>query len=227
MSKIKCLVVDDEQIAQRIIISYLNDLDDYEVVATCQNAIQANQVLNEHSIDLMFLDIEMPKIKGLAFLKTLSNPPAVIITTAYREFALEGFELDVVDYLLKPISFERFLKAINKFNREKSSPETISPQSKKIIHLKSDRKMLRLNEMDIRYIEGMSNYVLVHVQDHKYPVYISLTEIKSQLSSNFIRVHKSYIINKHFVNSYTKEIVEVTGKEIPIGKSYREVINEL
>ncbi len=226
MSKIKCLIVDDEPIAQRIIVSYLNDLDDYEVVATCNNAIQANQVLQKEAIDLMFLDIEMPKIKGLAFLKTLSNPPAVIITTAYREFALEGFELDVIDYLLKPISFQRFFKAINKFSAKRTPPTTASNPSEKIIHLKSDRKMLRLNEAAIKYIEGMSNYVLVHVDQQKYPVYISLTEIKRKLGADFIRIHKSYIINKRFVHSFTKEIVEIDGKELPIGKSYRGVIEE-
>ncbi len=231
MSKIKCLVVDDESIAQRIMVNYLNELDNYEVVATCNNAIKANQVLNQQAIDLMFLDIEMPKIKGLAFLKTLAHPPAVIITTAHREFALEGFELDVIDYLLKPISFERFLKALNKFNRKHAaslpvtSPLPAPPTPpEKIIYLKSDRKMLRLKENQIRYIEGMSNYVVVHVQDQKHAVYISLTEIKSKLSANFIRVHKSYIVNKQFVNAYTKEIVDIAGEAIPIGKSFREGI---
>ncbi len=225
MSKINCLIVDDEPIAQRIIASYLKELEDFHLVTTCKNALEANKVLNQEAVDLMFLDIEMPKLKGLAFLKSLSNPPKVIITTAYREYALEGFELDVLDYLLKPISFERFFKAVNKFKAIHTKTTDTKPTPAKIIHLKSDRKMLRINEAEIRYIEGMNNYVLVHVEGQKFPVYISLTEIQSKLGDQFVRIHKSFIINKDYLAAFTKEYVEIGGKEIPIGKSYKEVVD--
>jgi len=222
------LIVDDEAVAQRIIRKYLSDLPNFEIITTAFNAIEAMQVLQKESIDLMFLDIEMPKIKGLAFLKTLQNPPDVIITTAYRDYALEGFELEVIDYLLKPISFERFLKAINKYQKTRQSiappPISVKPTEEQFIYVKSERKTLKLREADIQYLEGMSNYIVIYIDGKSHIVYASITKMLEQLSDQFLRIHKSYVVNKRFIRSYSKEAVEVGEKELPIGKSYKEVI---
>lgn len=227
MTKIKCLIVDDEPIAQRIIMGYLSELPDYEVVDTCLNAIEAMKILQEKKVDLMFLDIEMPKLKGLAFLKTLQNPPAVIITTAHREYALEGFELEVLDYLLKPISFERFFKSVNRYQKLHSMPsEPGLPDTPtgKYLYVKSDRKTLKILEDDIQYIEGMNNYLIIHIDGKSHIVYSSLSSFCMQLSDHFLRIHKSYLINRKFIQSYSKESVEINGKELPIGKTYKQVI---
>ncbi len=231
MTDIRCLIVDDESIAQRIIVKYLNDLSGFEVVGTCLNAIEAIAVLEKENVDLMFLDIEMPKLKGLAFLKTLNNPPHVIITTAHREYALEGYELEVLDYLLKPISFERFIKAINRFkkiNPSKGTPDSTTMEDvDSVIYIKSNRKTIKLSKPDISYIEGMNNYIIIHIDGERHIVYQSITETIDQLGSNFIRIHKSYVINCKKVKSFTKEQVNLDGVTLPIGKTYKGVVDRL
>jgi len=230
MNKIKCLIVDDEAIAQRIIVKYLKDLSDYEIVETCLSALEAMKVLQEKEVDLMFLDIEMPKLKGLAFLKTLKNPPQVIITTAHREYALEGFELEVLDYLLKPISFERFFKAVSKYRRltQANLADSIIPEDREddFLYVTSERKTLKLQINEIQYIEGLNNYVIIHINGNKHIVYTSLTEITRKLNSSFLRIHKSFVINRKYIRSFTKEIVEIGEKELPIGKSFKDVTAE-
>lgn len=228
MDKIKCLIVDDEVIAQRILTKYLSELSNYEIIATSLNAMEAMQVLQEHAVDLMFLDIEMPKLKGLSFLKTLKNPPAVIITTAHREYALEGFELEVLDYLLKPISFERFFKAVNRYKKHEPAVidlSTIQEKAEPYLYVKSDRKTLKLLMHEILFIEGLSNYIILHVNNNQHIVYTALGEIQKQLDDNFLRIHKSYIVNKKMIKSYTKEVVSLGNIELPIGKSYKETTN--
>lgn len=230
MNKIKCLIVDDEAIAQRIIAKYLSNLSDYEIVDNCLSALEAMQVLQEKEVDLMFLDIEMPKLKGLAFLKTLKNPPQVIITTAHREYALEGFELEVLDYLLKPISFERFLKAVNKFRKvaQINNPSTQKHHhlTDEFLYVTSDRKTQKLRMAEIQYIEGLNNYIIIHIDGKKHIVYSSITEIIRKLNNSFLRIHKSFAINKEYIRSFTKEIVEIGDKELPIGKSFKDVTAE-
>lgn len=221
---IKCLVVDDEPIAQRIIVSYIKDIPDMEMLACADHAIQAMEVLQNEKIDLMFLDIEMPKIKGLDFIRSLSHPPAIILTTAHREFALDGFDLGVVDYLLKPISFERFFQAVNKYKQLYHTPIPVKHAESNFpthILLKSERKMFRINLSEIRYIEGMSNYVKVFTTTSKIIVYESLTVLLQRLPEYFIRTHKSYIVNRLMIHSFDKESVNLEGISIPIGKTYR------
>ena len=231
MHKVNCLIVDDEPIAQRIIANYLADLPDFVIEDTCLHAIEALSVLESKNIDLMFLDIEMPKLKGLSFLKTLKSPPHVIITTAHREYALEGFDLEVVDYLLKPISFERFIKAINRFKKIyelKDSSSINKPKiSADIIYVKSDRKTIKLSQSNIEYIESMNNYIIFHVADHRYIVYSSMTEMLNQLNSSFIKIHKSYVVNKEKVTAFTKEQVTLGQIELPIGKAYKAIMEKL
>ncbi len=222
------MIVDDEVIAQRIIAGYLADLEDFEVVARCTNAITAMEELKKQEVDLLFLDIEMPKLSGLSLLKTLHNPPPVILTTAHREYALEGFELQVVDYLLKPISFERFLKSLNLFKMRRPKLGGIESEEATdlgpIIYVKSDKKNYKLNVNSISYIESMSNYIIIHLAKDRYIVYKSLADILEELPKSFIRIHKSYVVNKDKIDYFTRELVKVGAKEVPIGKTYKENI---
>ena len=229
MSNIKCLIVDDEPVAQQIIGKYLSELATYEIVDTCLNALEAMEILRRQQVDLLFLDIEMPKLKGLAFLKALPKTPHVIITTAHREYAYESFELEVLDYLLKPISFERFLRSINKFQRlyEPATSHASLPQSAtKFIYVKSERKTLKLNEDEISYLEGMNNYIIIHHRGKAHIVYASISHMLKELGDQFLRIHKSFVINRNHILSYSKEAVDIAGKELPIGKAYKEVVDQ-
>ncbi len=230
MNKVRCLIVDDESIAQRIISAYLNDLSGYEIVGTCRNAMEAMVVLKDHKVDLMFLDIEMPKLNGLDFLKVLDNPPSVILTTAHRNYALESYEYEILDYLLKPISFERFLKALKRYSpREQSSPnqEADLVPRKKYIYVKSDRKTFKLLLSNIAYIEAMNNYVIFHTPQKRYVVYRSISDLLTELDDRFVRIHKSFVVNKIKVLSFNKESVCVLEKDLPLGKTYRDSIDKL
>lgn len=230
MKKIKCLIVDDEPIAQRILEGYLTDLSDFELVQKCKNALEAREVLTKQDVDLMFLDIEMPKIKGLSFLRTLQQAPAVIITSAYREYALEGYELEVLDYLLKPISFERFLKAVNLYKKLYFKNKSPLPKQKasQDLYVKSNRKTVKISMDWILYIEGMNNYIKIHTKDEVHVVYDSLSHILKRLPGSFFRIHKSFIVNHIHITAFTKEYVELGGKQLPIGNAYqREVIKKL
>lgn len=230
MKLFKCLIVDDEPVAQRILEGYLADFSEFELVDKCLHALAARTVLQQTTIDLMFLDLEMPKLKGLAFLKTLQNPPAVIITTAHREYALEGFELEVLDYLLKPISFERFLKAINRFQKIHTNGNTLSSEpileTTEFLYVKSNRKTLKIPQHTIDYIEGMNNYIKIYCQQDMHIVYTSLQKILLDLGTSFLRIHKSYIINKHKIKAFNQEQIEVGAKQLPIGNKYRWVIEQ-
>ena len=225
MAKIKCLIVDDEAVARRIISKYLQDLGDFEIIASCSDALQARNLLNDQVIDLLFLDIEMPKLNGLALLKTLTDPPAVVLTTAYREYALEGYELDVLDYLLKPISFERFIKAINKFKKQQPSGSETPTPSEKSIYIKSDRKTIKLKLADILYVESMNNYIIVHTEGQKHTVYSSISSFAEELSEQFIRIHKSYLVNRSRVSAFWKEQVEIGDISLPVGRTHRNKLD--
>lgn len=220
----RCLIVDDEPVAQNILIRYLDQVEGYEVVGKCIEAVEAVNILNNNRVDLIFLDIEMPGIDGLSFLKTLSNPPKVIITTAYREYALEGFELDVVDYLLKPISFDRFLKAINKINRRlEVENEAHLPKEADYIYLRADNKMVQVPFSEIKYIQSLSNYVQIFRDGKSIISYQKLSHLQKVLpSSKFLRVHRSYIIPVERIKAYTNSFIEIDDQEIPLGGKYRD-----
>ena len=220
MSKIRCLIVDDEPIAQRILEKYISNTLELEVTGICSNALEANSFLKHNDIDLIFLDLEMPRLKGFDFLKLLSNPPMIIITTAHREFALEGFEHGVIDYLLKPISFERFLKATNKI----PNVTTKEKRNGKIVYVKSERKVFKLNTNDIRIIESKNNYIYIKTTTKNHIVYKSLSSFKSELPENFVQIHKSYIINKDYISSFSKDSVKLKNDEYPIGQKYKNNI---
>lgn len=229
----RCIIVDDEPLAIKLIRTHVSRFDFIEVVAECKNAIQAVDVLRKENIDLLFLDINMPKITGLEFLKSLPHPPAVIITTAYREYALEGYDLDVVDYLLKPISFDRFLKAINKYcerqeKRSQSAPSSTLKYQDLYIYIQDGKTIHKVYYKDILYFEGYGEYVKVH-STHK--VYLSrepMHEYENRLpQGQFLRTHKSFIISLRKVNAFTSGSVFVQGVELPIGRTYKEQVFQM
>jgi DNA-binding LytR/AlgR family response regulator len=228
--KIRCLIVDDEALARQVVKKYLEDLNEFEIVAECKNAIEAIDCLNRESVDLIFLDINMPKLSGLSFLKTLQNPPIVILTTAYREYALEAYELAVIDYLNKPFSFERFLKAINRakmiFESKQNLIETKPTQEgikSDFIFIKADKKTHRISFSNIIYIEALGDYIKIHTEDSTIVTYMSLKKIEAILPpSLFPRIHKSYIISLEKTVSIEGNMVEIANEKITIGSSYRK-----
>jgi DNA-binding LytR/AlgR family response regulator len=232
MKEIKCLVVDDEPIAAQVIKSYLDKLDTFTLVETCENALQAFEYLQTNRVDLMFLDIQMPKITGLEFLKTLQTPPKVIIVTAYREFAFEGFELDVVDYLLKPVSFERFLKAINKFNnldiittRSHLDERKMPKPDQESIWVRADRKNVKILIDDINYIEGLKDYVKIYVKNGLIISKMPMKNMEKVLpSEGFIRIHRSYLVPISKISAFNNEGIEIDSAVLPIGKMYKESV---
>ena len=232
--QINCIAVDDEPPALQLIEKYIQAIPVLHLIGTCSNAVDALTLLQHNSIDLLFLDIQMPQILGTDFMRTLSNPPKVIFTTAFRKFAVEGFDLDAVDYLLKPISFERFLKAINKvmkFNLlvdEKNLFNAVQEThvENKFIYLRADRKNIKVNLDDLWFIESLKNYIKVVTKDKtiiaKYPI----SMLEGTLPSSFIRIHRSFIIAKDKVESFTHDFIQIGKYELPISRSYRHDVEK-
>lgn len=226
--KIRCLIVDDEPLAIKLIRNHLKHFKQFEIVAECENAIEASQILQNNTIDLLFLDIQMPEINGIDFLKSLPNRPKTIITSAYKEFAIDGFNLDVLDFLLKPITLDRFFKAINKFletaNTNRNTVILNGQYENKIndLFVKDNNKTYRINPLDILYIEGMREYIKIITVSENVITKSSLTKFYDQLSKElFIRIHKSFIINTKKVKAFTTLNVEINNQKIPIGRSYK------
>ena len=223
---IQCLIVDDEPPAREIIRRYVEELPTLAVAGECANALQAFAFLQQHDVDLVFLDIRMPQLNGNDFLKTLKNPPKVIITTAFTEYALEGYELDVVDYLMKPIPFDRFLKAVNKaFPSGTQKTDAAVKEEKKteaFVYFRADRKMVKVMLQDILYIESMKDYIKVFTSNGTIITKQSISSVEEMLpEKEFIRVHRSYIVSLSRINTFTAELIEVEKAEIPVGKLYR------
>jgi two-component system, LytTR family, response regulator len=230
---IRCLVVDDEPPAREIIRRYIEQVPGLHLAGECGNALQAFAFLQQHSVDLIFLDIHMPQLNGNDFLKTLKFPPKVIFTTAFAEYALEGYELDIIDYLLKPIQFDRFLKAVNKaFQLSQTKTETPIAEEKKnesFVYFRADRKMIKVMLRDILYIESMKDYIKVFIPGETIITKQSISAVEAMLPEReFIRVHRSYIVSLAHIKSFTSEIIEIEKTELPIGKLYRnEVLKTL
>ena len=227
--KNRCLIVDDEPLARQLMMDHVSKLDDFELVGVCSNAMEALTALHNHKVDLMFLDIQMPQINGIDFLKTLKNPPKVIFTTAYREYALEGFELDVIDYLLKPITFERFLKSVNKYYQTKSDSiqvvESGKPNENSFIYVKENKMVKKILLDEILYIEGYSEYVRIYIDDKRIITKASLTELEKKLPQDgFLRIHKSYIVSLTKITAFSASIIEIKNKELPIGRNYKNAV---
>jgi DNA-binding LytR/AlgR family response regulator len=212
--KLKCLIVDDEPVARKGLVEYVSEVDFLDLVGQCENALKANMLLNESPVDLIFLDIQMPKLTGIEFLKTLKNPPLIIFTTAYAEYAIEGYSLDIVDYLLKPISFDRFLKSVQKALEIHSLKHQIpQPKSTDYFFVKSDSKFEKVRYDDVTYIEALQNYVIIHTTGKKLITYLTMTGLEAQLPKDqFLKVHKSFIVS-------VPQIKAIDGSELLIGEA--------
>jgi DNA-binding LytR/AlgR family response regulator len=228
--KTKAIIVDDEPLARNLISGYLEKIENIELVATCGNALEAFQVIKEKKPDLVFLDINMPQITGIEFLKSLSNPPKIIIITAHSEFAIEGFELDVVDYLLKPVSFSRLLKAIDKYYSYSDKPVSVmenNPNKEEdFLYLKENKKIIKVLLNEIDYIEALGEYCQVFVEGRRIIPKMTIKAMEDMLSEkDFIRIHKSVIIPLKKITAFSASTIEINKKkEFPIGRSYKSSV---
>ena len=228
-----CIIVDDEPVAREILENYLERIDTISVVASCRSAMEAFTIINTHPVDLIFLDINMPDISGLSFARSMSSDYKVIFTTAHREYAVDGFDLKAVDYLLKPISFERLLQGINKFFEESSTPinmqsEEIHIEKDDFIFVRSERKMVKVNFNDIVFIESLSDYIKIHLEGKKVLVTRdTLSNIEARLPVNdFIRTHRSFIVSMQKIETFTSDTIGIARHEVPISRSYRDAVND-
>jgi len=231
--KTKCIIIDDEPLAIALIEDHVSKFSNLEIVATCHNAIEGFEVLKSQQVDLIFLDIQMPMLTGIEFLKSLNNPPKVIFTTAYREYAIESYELEVVDYLLKPISFDRFFKAVNKYFKSIESKTIIIPTESKLdattnhIYVNMNKKHHKILFADILYAESLKDYVRIHTVNAKIITKEKISDFEKKLPPFFLRTHRSYIINTKKITAYTAQDVEIGDLEIPIGISYKHSVFEV
>jgi DNA-binding LytR/AlgR family response regulator len=233
---IKTIIVDDEPLAQDVLETYIERMPELELVQKCSNAFEANEALQSETVDLMFLDIQMPQLTGIDFLRSLQKPPMVIFTTAYPNYAVDGFELNALDYLLKPISMERFLKAVNKAIEQFKLQQLSHPSEAAaappepeadFMFVKADKKLVKVNYQDVIYIEGLKDYVMIYQGDSRIVTLQTMKSLEAKLpSSIFRRIHRSYIINVHKIEALVGNMVEVTEKgkpkHLPVGKNYRE-----
>lgn len=230
MSKLKCIIIEDEPLAAKILSDYILQVPFLELMGTCKDAIIATEFLHDHKPDLIFLDIHLPRLKGMAFLKTLVNPPAVIITTAYHQYAVEGFDLAVTDYLLKPFEFERFLVAVNKIKSGTRDDYKYAENAevKDYLFVNVQKKKIKIQFAEIIYIESQREYIKIVTTKSEYISKMSTHEIESLLPATiFRRVHRSFIISISKIDAYTADAVEVNGVSIPIGRGYRDVMDKL
>ncbi|MDE3273772.1 LytR/AlgR family response regulator transcription factor [Pseudoalteromonas sp. G4] len=226
-TRYRCIIVDDEALGRELIEMHLAQFAEFEIVASCSSAIEAHQLLQNQSVDLLFLDIEMPVLKGTDFYQNLAHKPYVIFTTAYRDYAIEGFELDAVDYLLKPIVFSRFFKAIEKFkqritNIHHAEPNVPTQQAPNGMFVRENRKQVRIVFENVLYVEGLKDYIKIFLRDGSHIIKSSMSAFESQLPTNFARVHRSFIVNLDHISAYAHQYLELGEIEIPIGEQYRE-----
>lgn len=233
---INVIIVDDEPLAQDVLETYIEQMPELNLIKKCSNALEANDALQKHDIDLMFLDIQMPQLTGIDFLKTLIRPPQVIFTTAYPNYALEGFELNAADYLLKPISMERFMKAVNKVKEhidlQKKSTQFSATDDQESFFVKADKKLVRVKFADIIYIEGLKDYVIIRMETGRVITLQTMKSLEDKLPEPlFRRIHRSFIVNMDKVMAIVGNMVEVSEKgqikHLPIGKNYRDELLDL
>ena len=224
--KIKCIIVDDEPLAQQVLETYIQRIGTLELIAKCENAMEAYEVLHHEKIDVMFLDIQMPVITGVEFLRTLQNPPAVIFTTAYTDFAMEGYDLNVTDYLLKPFSFERFLNAINKATEQIVLQQQLTHEaeaSNDYFFVKEDSKLVKINFQDIDHIECMKDYAKIFTKQRMIVTHHTMKKFEEVLpNSLFLRIHRSYIVSIPAIQSIFGNIVETPKGKLPVGANYKD-----
>lgn len=234
--RIKCLIIDDEPPAQRVLEKYICEIPFLKLEAKCLNVFEASAILHHQEIDLIFLDINMPKMTGMEFLRTLKNPPHIIITTAYSDYALEGYELNVADYLQKPFGFERFFQAVNKVSErmhrqvlQVNTPVVVKTETRPddFIFVREEKKNYKVTIQDILYLESTGDYVKVHTKNKTYLVYQTLLNFEKQLDpDHFIRIHKSFIIPFHRIDLIEGNTVKISGQSVPVGVTYKKVFFE-
>ncbi len=231
---LKCIIVDDEPLALEVLEAYIERIEGLELVAKCENAVKAFDALKKLPVDLIFLDIQMPKLTGIDFLKVLNPAPKVIFTTAYREYALESYELNVIDYLLKPIAFNRFMMAVNKamdgtVEYEESSEESGALRNDHpYIFLKADRKMVKVYLKDILYIESLKDYVRIKTPEKEIVSLQKISYLEQKLPEDlFMRIHRSFIVPIKKIEAFSNHAVEVGGKELPIGRNYKNQVLDI
>lgn len=234
--KMNCVITDDEPIAQEILEDYVRMVPELALVAKCKDAMETFSVLREQQVDILFIDIQMPEISGLDFIRSLKNPPAVVFTTAFPNYAIDGFELDAVDYLLKPIPIDRFLKAVNRIFARKTNvlpKETINMRDitgndKTFFFVKSSQDLVKVDYNEILYIEGLENYVRIHCEDKTIVSFSTMKNMEDILSTRrFLRIHRSYIINLDKVERVQNYIFKIRDKELVVGKSYKRAISDV
>ena len=231
--KLRCLLIDDEPPALKVLQSHISNINGLEIVGSCKNAVEALNILHEKTIDLLFLDIKMPKLLGTDLLRSLSHPPKVIFVTAYRDYAVDSYDLDAVDYLVKPVSFERFLKAISKVKKLMGHEvSTLTDEYKKnpeaFVYLKVDKNMQKIFVSDIEYIESWKDYAKVFLSTGKtFLVKQTISSMENLLSEHsFIRVHRSYMVSMAKITGYNHTAIQLDSKEIPIGRLYKQTVME-
>lgn len=226
---VKIVLIEDEQPAVEILRSYLQDLEQWDIIGEFDNPIDALSFMNNHHVDVIFLDIQLPRLTGIEFLKTLRNPPVVVITSAYREHAIEAFEFEAFDYLLKPFPLERFLKTVNRINSEFSSRRKNTSElanDGEYIYLNIDRKRTRVRLSDILYIESKKEYIHVITAQGSMRAKQGLAATCDMLPEQFVRIHRSYIVNVGHVSAYSNTVVDISGVELPIGESYHDSVRD-
>lgn len=233
MERISCMIIEDEPLAAEILTDYINQIPFLELKSTCSDALYALEVLQAQRIDLLFLDIHLPKLKGLDFIRTLKSPPRIILTTAYREYALDGYELNVVDYLLKPIHFNRFIMAVNKVKEHAIAEppvQNVATVAAERAHLliNVNKKRIRIYFDEILYIESRKEYINIVTSSKAYLTKYQISEIEAMLDKRkFIRIHRSFIVAREKLNAFSAAEVEINGEVIPIGRSYKELVLSL
>lgn len=228
MSEIKCIIVEDEPLAAKVLADYISQVPFLTLQGIFKDAILATEWLQDNNTHLIFLDIHLPKLKGMAFLKTLVNPPAVIVTTAYHQYAVQGFELNVTDYLLKPFEFERFLVAVNKVKTKQTNPvPNLESDEKEYLFLTVQKKKVKILLTDILYIESQREYIKIVTLKKEYFSKMSTHEMESLLPSRlFRRIHRSFIVSVARIDSFTADTIEINGRFVPIGRGYRNVLKD-
>ncbi|MEM6630461.1 MAG: LytTR family DNA-binding domain-containing protein [Bacteroidota bacterium] len=229
---ISCLVVDDEPLAVELIEQYIQKVPQLACVGSCWNALEAFEILKQQQVDLIFLDIQMPELSGIEFVKSLPSPPSIIFTTAYRDYAVESYELDVVDYLLKPITFSRFFKSVNKFLAKweshlgEVSTLVVPAPTPSFLFVNSQRKQVKVALDEVLYVESIKDYVYIHLPHKSVQTKDTITEFEQKLPPFFLRVHRSFILNTRKISAFNAHDIELEGKEIqiPIGISYKKEV---
>jgi len=228
---VNCIIVDDEALAREVLENHLGKIENMHVIASCKNALEAFQAVNSHHVDLVFLDINMPDISGLSFAKSISDELKIIFTTAYRDYAVDGFDLKAVDYLLKPISFERLLQGVHKYldenaSHEQKPEETLHIEKSDFIFVRVDRKMAKVSFHEILYVESLSDYIKIHLNDGQMLITReTLSNLEARLPrGKFLRIHRSYIVSLDKVERFTSDTIEIGKYEIPISRSYRDSV---